>query len=350
MRLFSIIGFIFILASYFYWQEYVSLRATDYSHDRFYGVSLESPPRPIDSAVFASVNQSFSSYVAIIPYAFSRKGSPTVHYSHDHHWWGESYAGVAEMIRMARQEGFRIMLKPHVWIQDDGWPGEYALTSEEDWQEWEDSYERYIVDFAQLADSLQVEAFCIGTEYRKAVVARPDYWRHLIKEVRKIYHGSITYAANWDNYQKVDFWDELDFIGIDAYFPLDTSALPSVNQLRKAWQPIVGQLEAFSESKGRPIVFTEYGYRSVIGSTGPHWELNQSPFDEKSQNRAYQAMYESIWDQPWFAGGFLWKWRFYENAGGNGDTGYTPQGKQALTTIANYYRTHGSRDDNPRDK
>ena len=47
-----------------------------------------------------------------------------------------------------------------------------------------------------------------------------SHWRDIIKETREIFEGQLTYAANFDNYMFVDFWDDLDFMGINAYFPL----------------------------------------------------------------------------------------------------------------------------------
>jgi hypothetical protein len=338
MRLFSIIGSILLAGFVIFWKQSTE-RITNVSGEKLYGLSLESPPKPIDSVVFSSVIEAHPSYVAIIPYGFSRQGRPTVHYQYDHHWWGESYRGVARLIEMARAQDLKIMLKPHVWIEREGWPGDFTLAREEDWIEWERTYRSYVLGFASLADSLNVELFCIGTEFRKVVVERPQFWVELISEVRSLYSGKITYAANWDNYTNVTFWPHLDYIGIDAYFPLDTALHPTRAQLSQSWAPIVADLESFSSVHDRPILFTEYGYRSVCRTTGPHWELDDYPFDEATQETAYRAIFDAVWSQPWFAGGFLWKWRFYPDIGGYGDTGYTPQGKSAMTTISSYYHT-----------
>jgi hypothetical protein len=70
---------------------------------------------------------------------------------------------------------------------------------------------------------------------RNAVAKRPEYWSQLIKKIKKIYF-KLTYAANWDDFDKVPFWNELDYIGIDAYFPLSNATTPSVLELNDAWQ------------------------------------------------------------------------------------------------------------------
>ena len=344
MRLYSIIGFVLVVAGWVSWQQLTSSGV--YFDTKYYGVSLESPALPIDSSRFNKVSSLNPSHVAIIPYAFSKSNEPRVYYDRNHRWWGESYAGVAKLIEMAHLQQQSVMLKPHVWISEEGWPGEYTLSNESDWRIWESSYREYIIDFAVLADSLDVELFCVGTEFRHAAVERPNFWRELIRDVRSKFSGKVIYAANWDNYEKIKFWDQLDYIGIDAYFPLDTAKHPSKSTLMDRWHPLKLSLSTFSEQQQKAVLFTEYGYRSVCRTAGPHWEWENYPFDQETQHTAYQAFFESVWKEQWFAGGFLWKWRFIENAGGLDDRGFTPQGKKAAATIANYYRTDAIRDDN----
>ena len=102
-------------------------------------------------------------------------------------------------------------------------------------------------------------------------------WRELIQKTRRVYQGKLTYAANFDQYQQVGFWSELDFIGINAYFPLrdrfdlDRSAFEQT--FRSSWADILGDFEQFRNSRGleQSAIFTELGYRTRAGSTLDPW-------------------------------------------------------------------------------
>jgi homoserine trans-succinylase len=52
----------------------------------------------------------------------------------------------------------------------------------------------------------------------------------------------LTYAANWDDFDKVPFWNELDYIGIDAYFPLSDATTHRCWNL-DAWQQHIKKIE-----------------------------------------------------------------------------------------------------------
>jgi hypothetical protein len=302
------------------------------------GACLVSPPQPVNAEVFQPLSEIGVNYVAIIPYAFSRKNEPRLGYDYERQWWGERTEGTLQLSKLARKQGLKIMIKPHVWVLGDGWPGDFLLKSHQEWTDWERDYKAYLLHHARLADSIQAEILCIGTELRQVVKQRPNFWFDLIAEIRTIYQGKLTYAANWDNYQQVPFWEALDFIGIDAYFPLDTSSHPSVEALIQAWEIPIRELSTLSQKMNKPILFTEYGYQSVERAAGPHWEVDKSRVNAEVQSAAYQALFQSVWRKPWFAGGFFWKWHFRSRIGGAKDAGFTPQGKPALHTITQYYR------------
>ena len=227
------------------------------------GASYEMPSLPVSKTLIGGVKRVNAEWVALIPYGHTLKGEAEVLYDDNNGWWGESVIGIKECVRMSQELGLKTMIKPHVWVVGQGWPGDFDLTDEEHWQVWETSYEKYILTFARLSESLNVDLFCVGTEYRKAVVKRPEFWKNLIKQVREVYHGKITYAANWDNYEKVVFWEDVDFIGIDAYFPLSKKAQPKLEELKVAWGPIEKKLKKFSDKYESKILFTEYGYKSI---------------------------------------------------------------------------------------
>jgi hypothetical protein len=58
----------------------------------------------------------------------------------------------------------------------------------------------------------------------------------LIKKVRAVYSGKLTYAENWDCIDKVLFWDQLDYIGVDAYFPISKKKKQKMKEIRAGWK------------------------------------------------------------------------------------------------------------------
>ncbi len=306
--------------------------------EKIKGVSYVAPPKPISPSNFDPVLAINAEWVCLMPYAFIREGGHTVIYDHPFQWWGEQREGVLKTVAFAKEKGLKVMMKPHLWTQGV-FTGVFAPADTSDWHIFETSYSKYLLDYAALADSLEVDLFCVGTEMKRAVNERGDFWKKLICTVRETYGGPVSYASNWDNYHKIPFWDELDVIGIDAYFPLDSARVPGVGELRKDWKPWIERLKKFSEKTGKQIVFTEIGYRSMEYNTAKPWDGDHhGVMSEDSQVRAYRAFFESIWREDWFGGVFWWKWEpFHHKAGGPHNTRYTPQNKQGEDILKEYF-------------
>jgi len=135
-----------------------------------------------------------------------------------------------------KDQGIDVLLKPQIWIGRGDYTGHIKLKTEEAWKTLEDSYTAYIMRFVHIAANEKIGMFCIGTELDSFVKERPAYWQQLIKNIREIYTGKLTYAGNWDSYKHVSFWNELDFIGVDAYFPLSEEKTPDATTVTKNWQ------------------------------------------------------------------------------------------------------------------
>lgn len=106
-----------------------------------------------------------------------------------------------------------------------------------------------------------------------------DYWSTLIKTVRESYSGKLTYAANFDNYQNIAFWDQLDYIGINAYFPLRNSIAPATiaqkyTEMEDSWNHIFQNIVNFQKKNDLklPLFFTELGYISKENCTLMPWQ------------------------------------------------------------------------------
>lgn len=105
-------------------------------------------------------------------------------------------------------------------------------------------------------------------------------WRSIIHNARRFYSGNITMAANFDSYHEVSFWDELDFLGINAYFslrnvhrqPLSEETL--YQELTEGWNKVFSDISSFKLRKNlpdKPIYFTEIGYTQKGGCTLAPW-------------------------------------------------------------------------------
>lgn len=107
-----------------------------------------------------------------------------------------------------------------------------------------------------------------------------EHWRRLVVEVREVFTGRLTYAANFDQYQQVGFWDALDVVGVNAYFPLrsDLTETEGSEALEgtfvSSWRRTLAAFEELVERDGlhgRPFLFTEIGYTRRLGGTLEPW-------------------------------------------------------------------------------
>jgi hypothetical protein len=212
---------------------------------------------------------------------------------------------VRSAIALARQAGLKVLLKPHVDSLDGVDRSQIAPADRDAWFR---SYRQFLDGWATLAAEEDVEEFCVGTELRALDHDRPR-WLDVIAGVRAVYHGPLVYAANYDNYDAVAFWDALDLIGIDGYWPLARTPTTDPGQLERALVPIRAQLAAFAARTGRRVLFTEAGFPSQAGAAvSPADEKQSTVPAEAEQAAAYSAMTAAFAGQPWWAGVFWWTW------------------------------------------
>ena len=310
--------------------------------DKIDGVAFVSPPGVIGEREIGFIKTSNADWVQFIPYAYSRPNKTSVSYGSGWQWWGERPEGIRKMVRAAKAHGLKILLKPHVWIGGKGWAGTYTHKNEADWKAWAESYRAYVMEFAEMAEEEQVDMLCVGTELKQITIDYPDFFGWLADSVRSVFSGKVTYASNWDNYQNLKFWDKMDYIGVDGYFPLLEDKTPKVNELVKAWESEKKKLKTVHEQYKKPILFTEWGYLSVDQSGWRTWELEASLGDRElnmeAQANCYEAFFKALWGEPWFAGGFAWQWYAeHPQAGGMRNKDHTPQNKPAMEVMREAY-------------
>ena len=241
---------------------------------------------------------------------------------------------------------------------------------------WFDNYTAFAVTYAQLSQKYQLPYFIMGdgltnvtTDTARTSAKGDPYgidrgvpgesfpnctgrrdceWRHVAHALRSPgyasfikhlpmqgggYSGKLIYAANSEGatsgaslpeFENVTWWDSVDIIGVDAYFPLtQMSADLDVGSLEKAWngtlqtgpsgeKNIPQRLATVASKYSRPILFTAAGYASSPGSNSDPAALagqgaspgQKTALDGVEQMNDMQALLETFNGLPWWDGVF----------------------------------------------
>ena len=215
-------------------------------------------------------------------------------------------------LRLAHEREMATMLKPHLayWRSPFSWRGEITFDEEAQWQRFFAGYRAFILHQAELAEAEGATVFAVGTELHKTL-HREAEWREVIAEVRAVYSGKLTYAANWDVYRQVPFWDALDLVGVQCYFPLSEADAPTDDELVEGWRRVLAELAGYSESVGRPILLAELGYAASTAAARYPWKddpVGDPPAAAALKLRCMRVALRMIETEPAIVGVFLWKW------------------------------------------
>lgn len=238
------------------------------------------------------------------------------------------------VIRAAHREKLRVLLFPIVDVErraDKEWRGTLAPA---DIGAWWAAYERFILHYAGIAAEEGVELYSVGSELCSTEGWR-DRWYHLFSAVEKVYRGPLVYSANWDHYEPVSFWERVTYLGVTGYFELARDAGAPEAAMAKAWDVARRRLTAFAAKAGKPLVLTEIGYPSQVGSATRPWDYtSRAAVDLEEQRRAYAAFVAAWRGEPALAGVVFWDW---QRPGGASDGSYTPRGKPAEKVLRGFF-------------
>ena len=253
----------------------------------------------------------------------------------DGRWVTPSDGALRLAIRGAHRRGMRVMLFPTLFVEnlaEGEWRGTLAPA---DWDRWFHAYGSTILHYARMAQAEGVELLSVGSELVSSE-SHEAGWRNLIRSVREVYDGDLLYSANWDHFQDIPFLDELDYLGINAYYQLTEASRPELDELRRGWEPILRELRSWSRRNGRPLLFTEVGYPSREGAGVDPWDHTADrPADPELQRRCYRAFIDVWRNVPELGGVFFYLWW---GEGGPEDPGYTPRNKPAQDEIASWFQ------------
>lgn len=255
---------------------------------------------------------------------------------------------------------------------------------------WFDNYTSFAVSYAQLSQKYHLPYFIFGDELTNVTTdtshtdakgdpygidrgvpgesfpnctgRRDCEWRHVIHAIQSAgyatfikhqpqvggsYTGKLIYASNWGGapegnsdpeFEKITWWDAVDIIGVDAYFPLtQQSADLDPTSLESAWngqyqngpsdqKNITQRLATVAARFNKPILFTAAGYASSPGANSAPSALSGSgsasgqtqAVDGIEQLNDMEALLQTFNGLPWWQGVF---W--------NGDAPQAPRAQQS---------------------
>lgn len=278
-----------------------------------------------------------SNATAIVPYSYISDKNEPAPFRFSDHAGAENDEAVVHSAFEAKKLGMYTLLKPQVFA-GGSWPGEIEMLNEQDWDHFFDYYFRWIRHYAFLAEIHGMDALCVGVEFTNATLSHEMEWRKIIHRLRGLYQGSLTYAANWGaEFENIGFWDELDFIGLNCYYPLSKNDEPTDEELKANFEKVKTKIKTVYQKFQKPIVFTEIGFRSIdMPWKNPHAEGDDS-FNEEHQKRCYQVIYEGIEGEPWCNGILWWKFPSYLGYRGRENSAFTPNNKMAEETVRAWF-------------
>ncbi len=276
--------------------------------------------------------------LAVIPYSTFRSMNKPGRFHYTEGAGMENDFAVWHSCYEAKQNGMVTMVKPQLWSWL-GWTGDISMQNEADWNAFFEYYEEWIMHYALFAEIFGIDILCVGNEFQAASLSQHAQWESIFKKVRTIYSGYITYAANWGKeFEQVDFWESLDFVSVNCYYPIADHQDPTDAELRAQFEANLDKIESVTKQYKKPVLFTEIGFKSIAQPwLEPHKDADEYAYSEEAQQRCYQIMQASIADETWINGVYIWKWPSYMGYAGDYQKDFNPCGKLAEETVKAWF-------------
>ncbi|MBM7568715.1 glycoside hydrolase family 113 [Paenibacillus sacheonensis] len=251
---------------------------------------------------------------------------------------------IEHAVKEAKALGLKVCLKPVVNSADGIWRAHIGFPEEAGaapyWDAWFRSYSNFVAHYAELAEELGCDMFCIGCEMVKTE-SKAGHWIALIERVRELYGGPIVYNANHGSEERIQWFDRVDYIGTSAYYPVAKQPGDGEEAMIANWLPVREKMAALHAAFNKPILFMEIGCRSALGCATMPWDFTQTelPFSEEEQANFYSSVLRVFWEEPWFAGFFWWDWsvKLYEREAAGSNVGFDIYGKKAERIVKEWY-------------
>jgi len=262
----------------------------------------------------------------------------------------DNRAAVLAAMRQAHARGLRVLLVPHLWVENGQWRGQIDPGDDEAWSAWTAAYRAFLLAWAEVAREGRADMFSVGVELGSWLTGRhaPGFFP-ILADVRRVYAGPLTYSANWDDVDDTAILGALDVIGINAFYPLAERGGATLSELMEGGRRVAERVRRLGATWRKPVLFTELGYTTRTDPALRPWEwpdgMKEVLVDERAQAQAYLGLLAPLLDEPAFLGFFVW--RVYadpDDVSQEAEWGFSPRGKLAELVVRDAYAARWAAD------
>lgn len=303
------------------------------------GLNAEASQEAVPIASYDDFVATNANAVSLSPRAILPGGSDSIEFDRSGFAWGETSNGIAKQIKDAREKGVDVLIAPWVEFPPAMDSETFDAGTTEAWTNFNTSYLEYILHFAELAEQEGASVFSIGSNMENYVKDQEVFWFQLIDSVKTRFSGQLTYSANWKNYDDIPFWEELSYIGIEAYWSVSLSRTPSVENVEQYWEiNVIPELVNFGILQQKTILFTKLEYRSIDFAGEKPWDSEiVPPSNEEAQANCLRGFLDAFRSRSWFEGAFVGRWSFDQSDVDAADGSYGFRGKEAENFLQEVY-------------
>lgn len=223
---------------------------------------------------------------------------------------------VVRYLEELKDRGYKVMFYPMIFVDQLRKPWRGRITGDashiQHFFRHNKGYNNFILHYARLVKG-KVDAFLIGSEMRDLTAIKTTDNRFpaveelilLAAEVKKILGDGVkvSYAADWSEYHHTtDGWynldplwgsPDIDFIGIDAYFPLTESkeSIYNPEEIIKGWKTGEGFDFYYSDAEKtkRHPLSVEYAWKNI------EWWWSNQHRNPDGTTTLWQPQAKKIW-------------------------------------------------------
>jgi hypothetical protein len=210
----------------------------------------------------------------------------------------ESHQGkrrLSEVIRSIHETKMRVLLNIK-FLHDSSLEdrGLNRLAPEQD--QILSNYEEFVLKHASFAEREEVEVFGFGQGLRMSWI-RKEYFGRLIGRIRECFGGKLIFIVRQEDLNKVQFWDNVDYAGIELYLPLVGHRGIEDISAQRAFDRYTLKLQDYLKDIRKPVVF--------MGTFPQDKLLNKQTLPH------FARLLDRFWRKPYFYGVYLGDSRYF---------------------------------------